>query len=81
MFEKINQKKIAVFGDIMLDKYIYGHIERISPEAPVPVVKKINETISLGGSGNVISNLVGLKSKDYPIGLIGSGNNGKRLFF
>jgi rfaE bifunctional protein kinase chain/domain len=53
-------KNILVIGDIMLDHYIYGNCNRISPEAPVPVVEVANETYTLGGAGNVIKNLKAL---------------------
>ncbi|MBF0924452.1 MAG: bifunctional heptose 7-phosphate kinase/heptose 1-phosphate adenyltransferase, partial [Campylobacter concisus] len=49
--------KILVVGDLMLDHYIWGSCERISPEAPVQVVKINNETYTLGGAGNVVRNL------------------------
>ena len=49
--------KIAVIGDLMLDEYIMGKVDRISPEAPVPVVKVTEEKFVLGGAANVINNL------------------------
>ena len=52
--------KILVVGDLMLDHYIWGSCERISPEAPVQVVKINNETYTLGGAGNVVRNLLSL---------------------
>ena len=64
MFEIINKfsdVSILVIGDIMLDKFIYGNVTRISPEAPVPIVEVIKEEIVLGGSGNVINNISKLK--------------------
>ena len=48
---------ILVVGDIMLDHYMYGDCNRISPEAPVPVVEVTNESHTLGGAGNVVENL------------------------
>ncbi|MGI6075922.1 MAG: D-glycero-beta-D-manno-heptose 1-phosphate adenylyltransferase [Pyramidobacter sp.] len=51
---------IAVIGDLMLDRYLYGSVERISPEAPIPVVKFQGERGVLGGAGNVVANLCGL---------------------
>ena len=55
--------KILVVGDLMLDHYIWGSCERISPEAPVQVVKINNETYTLGGAGNVVRNLLSLGAK------------------
>ena len=51
---------VAVIGDLIYDKYIWGEANRISPEAPVPVILAKNESESLGGAGNVIANLAGL---------------------
>ena len=55
--KNIEDIKILVVGDIMLDKYVVGDVKRISPEAPVPVVKTINRYSTLGGCGNVVRNL------------------------
>jgi len=55
--EKTKKARIAVIGDIMLDRYITGNVTRISPEAPVPVVLVEEETCVLGGAGNVVANL------------------------
>lgn len=52
------KNRIVVLGDVMIDHYIYGKCERISPEAPVPVVNQTREVYTLGGAGNVIENLV-----------------------
>ena len=62
-FDKIDQVKILVVGDIMLDKYVVGNVKRISPEAPVPVVNVIEEYSTLGGCGNVVRNIVELGAK------------------
>ena len=56
----INDIRILVVGDIMLDKYIVGDVSRISPEAPVPIVKVMNEYSTLGGAGNVVRNIAAL---------------------
>jgi len=63
----------------MLDKYISGYSDRISPEAPVPVVKVENESIFLGGAGNVVANLSGLGACVYPIGIIGNDEPGRTI--
>ena len=54
---------IAVIGDLMLDRYLFGSVERISPEAPIPVVRFQREKSVLGGAGNVVANLCGLGAK------------------
>lgn len=70
-------KKVLVVGDLMLDTYHIGDVKRISPEAPVPVVR-INRSYSvLGGASNVARNLLGLECVPYVIGLLGDDHNGK----
>ena len=56
IIKKFKDQKIAVFGDLILDKYIYGDVNRISPEAPVPIVKVLKEKIVPGGAANVARN-------------------------
>ena len=55
--EKLSKIKILVVGDAVLDEYLFGEVNRISPEAPVPVVLVKEDKITLGGAGNVIKNL------------------------
>lgn len=64
-------KKIMVVGDLMLDRFIYGSVDRISPEAPVPVVRVKNEVNKLGGSGNVVQNIKALGAEPVLIGITG----------
>jgi len=68
-----------VIGDLMLDRYLWGEVERISPEAPVPVVLLKNETECAGGAANVAANLVGLNIATRLAGFIGDDDNGTRL--
>ncbi|MFZ2889785.1 D-glycero-beta-D-manno-heptose-7-phosphate kinase [Sulfuricurvum sp.] len=70
---------ILVIGDLMIDHYLWGGCERISPEAPVQVVDIARETTVLGGAGNVINNLVTLGSKVSVCGVIGNDENGEEL--
>jgi D-beta-D-heptose 7-phosphate kinase/D-beta-D-heptose 1-phosphate adenosyltransferase len=63
--------KLLCLGDVMLDRFIYGKIERISPEAPVPILHYKQENIMLGGAGNVIRNIVSLGGKAHFITAIG----------
>jgi len=65
-------KRVAVVGDLMLDRYIWGKVERISPEAPVPVVNVARRSHSLGGSANVVHNLRALGAVALPFGVVGS---------
>jgi rfaE bifunctional protein kinase chain/domain len=66
------EKKILVYGDIILDRYIFGQVERISPEAPVPVVKVSLEELRLGGAGNVAANIDQLGAGGLLLGIIGN---------
>ena len=71
--------KILVIGDIIIDHYIYSSCERISPEAPVPVAKIIDENFILGGASNVARNIAAFNYPVELIGLIGDDDNGKRI--
>lgn len=76
-FKNFKEKKILVIGDIILDRYIFGKVTRISPEAPVPVVEVYEEQYRLGGAANVANNIVSLGGKAYLCGIIGKGSTGK----
>jgi rfaE bifunctional protein kinase chain/domain len=69
-------KKIIVLGDLMLDKYIWGSVSRISPEAPVPIVEVHKDTSCLGGAGNVCQNLRTLGAQPLLVGVVGNDENG-----
>ncbi len=71
--------RILVVGDLMIDHYLWGKCERISPEAPVQVVEVQNETTVLGGAGNVVNNLVSLGAKVSVASVIGEDANGAEL--
>jgi len=75
--ESFASKKILVLGDLMLDKYIWGDVGRISPEAPVPVVMIRKDTSSLGGAGNVGRNLEKLGSFPLVVGIVGNDPEGE----
>jgi len=69
------QPLIAVIGDFMIDHYLWGRSERISPEAPVPVVEVIKEEDRLGGAGNVVNNLLALGSDVLVSTVVGQNSN------
>lgn len=70
---------ILVIGDVMLDHYLWGKCERISPEAPVQVVEIQKESTVLGGAGNVVNNLVSLGARVRVLSVVGEDDNGKEL--
>src|SRR3989442_5129104 len=72
-------RRILVLGDLMLDRYVWGHVDRISPEAPVPVVEVERETTALGGAGNVAANLRSLGAEPRLIGVVGEDSEGSLL--
>ena len=76
---KFENCHILVVGDLMIDEYLWGDVDRISPEAPVQIVSVEREEYTLGGSGNVVNNLVALGAQVSAVGVIGSGGNGKLL--
>ncbi|QOY51435.1 D-glycero-beta-D-manno-heptose-7-phosphate kinase [Candidatus Sulfurimonas baltica] len=76
---KNSTPKILVVGDLMIDHYLWGSCERISPEAPVQVVDIAKETTVLGGAGNVINNLKALGAEVSVSSVIGSDDNGAEL--
>lgn len=72
-------KKVLIIGDVMLDQYIFGSVDRISPEAPVPVVLVQHEEYRLGGAGNVARNVAALGGKCALMGYIGADAAGHRM--
>ncbi len=75
ILHSFRSKRIAVIGDIMLDKYIFGHVSRISPEYPVPVVDVTHEDHRLGGAANVALNTLSLGAETMLIGITGIDGN------
>ncbi|MEI6588383.1 MAG: bifunctional ADP-heptose synthase [Verrucomicrobiota bacterium] len=79
LLKKIAKRKILVIGDIMLDHYFWGDSNRISPEAPVPVVNVFNATDTVGGAANVANNIAALGAQVEVIGAVGRDYNGDKL--
>jgi rfaE bifunctional protein kinase chain/domain len=71
--------RILVVGDLMLDRFIYGRVTRISPEAPVPVVRFESERVTLGGAANVAHNLTALGAQVTLVGVVGADAAGAQL--
>jgi rfaE bifunctional protein kinase chain/domain len=70
---------VLVVGDLMLDEYLWGHIERISPEAPVPVLSLVRRESMLGGAGNVMRNLCRLGAQVAAVGVVGVDSTGEQI--
>ncbi len=77
--ETVDQLRVLVIGDLMIDEYLWGKVERISPEAPVQVVEVRLEELRLGGAGNVINNLVALGAKVQVVSALGDDADGRLL--
>ncbi len=75
----MESKPIVVLGDVMLDKYIYGEVKRISPEAPVPIINVEREEYRLGGAANVANNIAHLGHNVYLIGRVGENEKETRV--
>ena len=72
ILQSFNGKRIVVIGDLMLDHYLWGQVDRISPEAPVPIVDVQKQEYRLGGAANVVNNIASLKGTPVVVGLIGA---------
>ncbi len=79
LFKSFDTLKIGVIGDVMLDTYWWGKVDRISPEAPVPVVAVSKKEQRIGGAGNVALNVVSMGAKVHVISIIGKDDEGKQL--
>ena len=79
LIEKMAGSRVLVIGDIMLDRYVYGRVDRISPESPVPILSITRETRMLGGAGNTLSNLAHLKCDANIICVVGQDDDGLML--
>jgi D-beta-D-heptose 7-phosphate kinase/D-beta-D-heptose 1-phosphate adenosyltransferase len=78
-FDNAHRPKVLVIGDLILDEYIWGGVNRISPEAPVPILETKSENLALGGAANVANNLVVLGCEVTLVGAIGQDEKGDRL--
>lgn len=79
IFSQVQNRFVAVIGDVMLDRYIWGSVTRISPEAPVPVVDVLRESNHLGGASNVALNIRSLGAVPVLFGVVGSDTNATAL--
>lgn len=79
LFKDIEQLTIGIVGDVMLDTYMWGNVDRISPEAPVPIVALKEKEFRIGGAANVALNTVSLKASTHIFSVIGKDDDGKTL--
>lgn len=79
IIEKLRGRRILVAGDLMLDRYLWGTVTRISPEAPVPVVDVRSETYRLGGAANVARNVLSIDAVPTLIGAVGEDSAAAKL--
>jgi len=77
--DNFSGKKIVIWGDFILDEYIYGNTRRISREAPVLILSYQNKELSLGGAGNSLLNLQSLGAEPIPVGVIGTDESGRKI--
>jgi D-beta-D-heptose 7-phosphate kinase/D-beta-D-heptose 1-phosphate adenosyltransferase len=71
LLDRVAGAKVACVGDLMLDRYVYGEVSRISPEAPIPVLARRREKVMLGAAGNVARNVAALGARASLVGVVG----------
>lgn len=79
LINRLKGARVAVIGDLMLDHYVYGAVQRISPEAPVPVLNVTSERFALGGAANVAANIASLQGEATLVGFVGRDGAGTQL--
>jgi D-beta-D-heptose 7-phosphate kinase/D-beta-D-heptose 1-phosphate adenosyltransferase len=79
LFERMRDKRVLVVGDVMVDEWVWGSVTRISPEAPVPVVRVNDHSFTLGGAGNVASNLRAIGARVSFVATVGDDAEGRRV--
>ncbi len=79
LVENLPPSRVLLVGDMMVDHYLYGNAERLSPEAPVPVLHFQKQELRLGGAGSVAANLAALGAKVIAVGIVGSDDTGRQL--
>ncbi|MCX5800382.1 MAG: D-glycero-beta-D-manno-heptose-7-phosphate kinase [Candidatus Eisenbacteria bacterium] len=77
--QSFGDHSVLVVGDVMLDRYLWGSVSRISPEAPVPVIELSGESTRLGGAANVANNVVSLGARAKVLGVVGDDESGREL--
>lgn len=77
--DRLSQARVLCVGDVMLDRFTYGAVDRISPEAPIPVLRVVREAVMLGGAGNVVRNVAALGAHVSFVSIVGDDAAGAEL--
>jgi rfaE bifunctional protein kinase chain/domain len=80
LFDRFNELNVLIVGDVMIDRYLSGHVDRISPEAPVPIVLQESRENRLGGAANVGLNVSAMGAEVYLCSVVGEDENAKIFF-
>lgn len=80
VLDRLSKSRVLVIGDIMLDRFVYGQVSRVSPEGPIPVLRVMSEKTMLGGAGNVLRNLCSLGARATLIGVVGEDEPGAQIY-
>ena len=76
---KLNNVTVLCIGDVMLDQYVYGEVERVSPEAPIPILNVRRRTHAIGGAGNVACNIAALGAVAHLVAVVGDDASGAEV--
>ncbi|WP_282604605.1 D-glycero-beta-D-manno-heptose-7-phosphate kinase [Pelagibius sp. Alg239-R121] len=79
LVDRLDGARVMVVGDVMLDRFLYGAVDRVSPEAPIPVLRLEREVTMLGGAGNVLRNLTAIGAKTTFISVVGDDPAGREI--
>ena len=79
LIENLPASRVLLIGDFMVDKYVFGSTERVSPEAPIPVLRYAREEYRLGGAGFVLAGLCELGARVKAVGVVGKDDTGRIL--
>ncbi|MEZ6003168.1 MAG: PfkB family carbohydrate kinase, partial [Planctomycetota bacterium] len=79
LLAELGRPRMAIIGDLIMDRYMIGDVSRISPEAPIPVLAVKSNTLRLGGAGNVVANLVAMEAQVEVVGVVGDDGLGRAM--
>ncbi|MFN7303995.1 MAG: bifunctional heptose 7-phosphate kinase/heptose 1-phosphate adenyltransferase, partial [Phenylobacterium sp.] len=79
LIDRASGRRVVCVGDVMVDRFVYGSVTRMSPEAPIPILARSRELVMLGASGNVARNVSALGGQVVLVGVIGSDIEGREV--